>query len=355
MLERKKKMLSDVMSKYDCDALLFTDPRNVRYFTGFRGTNCLLICTHDQMALITDPRFELQAYKEVKEAKIVINKKESSLWEVPELYKELGIKRLGFSPKIITVEVYEAISPLVELIPVDIVPSSFRYIKGPDEVKLLRKAVEAHEKSFIETMEILVDNPTEKTFTATLDHMIRLNGAEASSFDTIVAFAENSAIVHATPTDKKIKGKGFLLVDFGALYDGYHSDETVTLIIGEPDKKMIELYDLVYTAQKRAIDAIKPGVTAKELYETAYGYLTKKGFGKYIQHSLGHHIGLDIHELPKIFPATEFTFEEGMVFTIEPGLYVPDFGGVRLEDMVRVTSSGCELLTTLPKEKRIII
>ncbi len=145
------------------------------------------------------------------------------------------------------------------------------------------------------------------------------------------------------------------MVDFGALYDGYHSDETVTLIIGEPDKKMIELYDLVYTAQKRAIDAIKPGVTAKELYNKAYGYLIEKGFGKYIQHSLGHHLGLDIHELPKIFPATEFTFEEGMVFTIEPGLYVPDFGGVRLEDMVRVTSSGCELLTTLPKEKRIII
>ena len=118
---------------------------------------------------------------------------------------------------------------------------------------------------------------------------------------------------------------------------------------------MVELYDLVYTAQKRAIEAVKPGVTAKELYQKAYGYLTEKGFGKYIQHSLGHHIGLDIHELPKIFPFTEFTFEEGMVFTIEPGLYLPDFGGVRLEDMVRVTSSGAELLTSLPKEKRIII
>jgi len=355
MLERKKKMLADVMSKYDCDALLFTDPKNIRYFTGFKGENCLLLCTHDQLVLITDPRFELQAQKEVKEARIVINKKESSLWEVPELYKELDIKKLGFSPKVLTVEIYEAIASFVDLIPVDIIPSSFRYVKGADELKSLKKAVQIHEKSFIETMEILVDSPTEKTFAATLDHMMRLNGAETYSFDTIIAFAENSAIVHATPTDRKIKGKGFLLVDFGAVYDGYHSDETVTLIIGEPDAKMIELYDLVYTAQKRAIDAVKPGITAKELYDKAYGYLIEKGFGKYIQHSLGHHLGLDIHEYPKIFSFTDFTFEEGMVFTIEPGLYVPDFGGVRIEDMIRVTSTGCELLTTLPKEKRIII
>ena len=355
MLERKKRMLSDVMGKYGCDALLFTDPKNVRYFTGFRGDNCLLVCTHDEMALVTDPRFELQAQKEVKDARIVINKKESSLWEVPGLYEELGIKKLGFSPKALTVEIYNAIAPLIDLVPVDIIPSSFRYTKGPDEIKLLKKAVEIHKKSFIETMEILVDNPTEKTFAATLDHMMRLNGAETYSFDTIVAFAENSAIVHATPTDKKIQGNGFLLVDFGAVYDGYHSDETITLIIGEPNKKMIELYDLVYTAQKRAIDAVRPGVTAKELYDKAYGYLIEKGFGKYIQHSLGHHLGLDIHEYPKIFPFTEFTFEEGMVFTIEPGLYMPDFGGVRIEDMVRVTSSGHELLTSLPKEKRIIV
>jgi len=355
MIEKKKKMLADVMEKYDCDALLFTDTKNVKYFTGFRGDNCLLVCTKDQMALITDPRFELQAQKEVKEAKIVINKNESSLWDVPELYKEFNIQKLGFSPKILTVEVYNAIEPLVELIPVDVVPSSFRYIKGADEVASLKKAVEIHEKSFIETMGILVDNPTEKTFAATLDHLMRLNGAEACSFDSIIAFAENSAIVHATPTDKKIKGNGFLLVDFGAVYDGYHSDETVTLIMGEPDKKMIDIYDTVYTAQKRAIEAVKPGVTAKELYNKAYGYVTDKGYGRYIQHSLGHHLGLDIHEYPKIFPSTEFTFEEGMVFTIEPGIYVPDLGGVRLEDMVRVTATGFELLTTLSKEKRIII
>jgi Xaa-Pro aminopeptidase len=355
MLERKKKMLRDVMEKYDCDALLFTDPKNIRYFCGFKGDNCLFVCTHDHMVLITDPRFELDAKMHVKDARIVINKKESALWELPELYKELGIKRLGFSPKVLTVEIYGALSPLVQLVPVDIIPASFRYVKGPHEMKLIQKAVEIHKKSFIETLETLVDNPTEKTFAATLDHMMRLNGAETYSFDTIVAFAENSAIVHATPTDKKIKGKGFLLIDFGAVYDGYHSDETITLIMGEPTPKMIEIYDLVYTAQRRAIEAVKPGVTAVELYDKAYGYIIEKGYGKCIQHSLGHHLGLEIHEYPKIFPFTDFVFEEGMVFTIEPGLYVPDLGGVRIEDMVRVTSTGCELLTSLPKEKRVII
>ena len=360
MLKIKKRMLADVMGKYGCDALLFTDTKNIRYFTGFRGENCILICTSDHMALITDPRFELQAQKEVKEARVVINKKESSLWEVPELYKELGIKKLGFSPKVLTVEVYNAIAPFIELIPVDIIPSSFRYIKSPDEIKLMKKSAQVHEKAFAETIGLLASKPTEKAFAASLDNNMRLNGATASDWLSsatfvIAAFAENSAIVHATPTDKKIEGKGFFLLDFGCVYDGYWSDQTVTLFIGEPTKKMIEFYDLVHTAQKRAIEAVKPGVTAKELYNKSYGYLIEKGFGKNIQHSLGHHLGLDIHEYPKIFPETEFTFEEGMVFTIEPGLYVPDFGGVRIEDTVMVTSSGCELITTLSKEKRIII
>ena len=354
-MEKKFKVLIDVLGKYDCDAILFTEPKNIRYFCGFRGDNGILLYTPKEMILITDPRFELEAKKSVTKARIVINKKESSLWEVPEIYEELKIKKLGFSPKTVTVEVYSYLNPLMELIPIQIIPSAYRYIKGADEIKLMRKAIEIHEKSLIELLDTLPDHPTEKIFAANLDHNMRLNGAEDSSFDTIVAFAENSAIVHARPSEKKIEGNGFLLIDFGAVYDGYCSDETVTFIMGEPTKQMTELYDLVHTAQRRAIDAIKPGVTAVELYERAYGYLIKEGYGKYIQHSLGHHLGLDIHEYPKIFPFTEFTFEEGMVFTVEPGLYVPDLGGVRLEEMVRVTADGCEVLTKLPKEKRIII
>ena len=350
------KLLSKIFQENDCDALLFIDPKNIRYMCGFRGSNALLFYTRaGKMLLVTDPRFELEAKKEVKNAEIIINVKESSLWEMPDFYKSHGIKKLGFAAKAMTVEMYNSIKKEVEMIPIDIIPSAYRYRKNAEEIKILKEAARIQEQALTEVMELLVQEPTEKVFAAHLDHHMRLNGAEKSAFDTIVAFGENSAVVHAIPSDKKISGNGFLLIDWGAVYDGYCSDETVTYMLGKPTKEMLTIYDDVYTAQKKAIDAIRPGVTAVELYNSAYGYLIDKGYKKYIQHSLGHHIGLDIHEYPKIFPFTDFTFSEGMVFTVEPGLYIPGVGGVRIEDMVLVTSNGAELLTSLSKEKKIIV
>ena len=349
-------LLKKIFAEQDCDAILFIDTKNIRYMSGFRGNNALLFYTKQgKMLLVTDPRFELEAKQGVKNAEIIINVKESSLWEMPDFYKKYGIRKVGFSSKVMTVEMYNSMKKEVEMVPIDILTAAYRYTKSEDEIKIMRNSVRIQEKALSEIIEILGDQPTEKIFAAQLDHHMRLNGADKTSFDTIVAFAENSAVVHAMPSDKKISGDGFLLIDWGAVYDGYCSDQTVTYILGKPTNDMIKLYDAVYTAQKLAIDAVRPGVTAVELYNSAYGYLIEKGYEKYIQHSLGHHIGLDTHEYPKIFPFTDFTFREGMVFTIEPGLYIPGVGGVRIEDMVRVTSNGSELLTTLSKEKKIIV
>jgi len=349
-------LLQGIFKKHDCDAILFVDPKNLRYMCGFRGNNGLLFYTREgKMLLVTDPRFELEAKQEVKNAEIIINIKESSLWEMPDFYREHGIKKLGFSPKAMSVEMYNAIKKEAEMIAVDIIPSAYRYIKSPEEIKIMKEAARIQEAALGETVGMLENAPTERVFAAYLDHHMRLHGSDKPSFDTIIAFAENSAVVHAIPSDKQISGTGFLLIDWGAIYDGYCSDETVTYMLGKPTKEMIKLYDEVYTAQRRAIDAIKPGVTAVELYDKAYGYLIEKGYKKYIQHALGHHIGLDIHEYPKIFPFTDFTFREGMTFTIEPGLYIPELGGVRIEDTVMVTSTGVELLTSIPKERKIIL
>jgi Xaa-Pro aminopeptidase len=349
-------LLKKIFVENDCDAILFVDPKNIRYMCGFRGNNGLLFYTkNNKMLLVTDPRFELEAKQNVKNAEIVINVKESSLWEMPDFYKEHGINKLGFSSKAMTVEMFNSISKEVTMVPIDIIPSAYRYTKSAQEIKTMRESIRIQEKALSEVIGLLSEHPTEKVFAAHLDHHMRLNGAEKSAFDTIVAFAENSAVVHAIPSEKKIKGDGFLIIDWGAVYDGYCCDETVTYILGKPSKEMIQLYDDVHTAQRRAIEAVRPNVTAVELYEKAYGYLIDKGYKKYIQHSLGHHLGLDIHEYPKIFPFTEFTFKEGMVFTIEPGLYIPGLGGVRIEDMVMVTASGHEVLTTLSKEKKIIL
>ena len=349
-------LMKTIFEKDNCDAVLFVDPKNIRYFSGFRGTNALLFYTKQgKKLLITDPRFELEAKQEVKNTEIIINVNESRLWEMPDFYKEHGIKKLGFSAKIMTVEMYNSIKKEVQMVPIDILPSAYRYIKRPDEIKIMKESIRIQEKALSEVIGMLAEKPAERVFAAHLDHHMRLHGADKPSFETIVAFAENSAVVHAIPSDKKISGNGFLIIDFGAVHDGYCSDETVTYILGKPTDEMKKLYDDVYTAQKRAIEAVKPGVTAVELYNSAYGYLIDKGYKKYIQHSLGHHLGLDIHEYPKIFPFTEFTFKEGMVFTIEPGLYIPGVGGVRIEDMVVVTSTGVEVLTSLPKEMKIII
>ncbi|MFH1223148.1 MAG: Xaa-Pro peptidase family protein [Pseudomonadota bacterium] len=348
-------MIKRLMHRYNCDAILFLDSKNIRYICGFRGDNGMLICTNKEHVLVTDPRFELDAKNTVKNARIVINEKETALWDMPELYKELKIKRMGFSSNIMTVDVYERLKKFMELVPLDIIPSSYRYIKTKDEIRLMKKAIEAQEKAYKEVLPRLAEGISELTFAAELDYRMKLSGAESTAFATIIAFAENSAIIHATPTDKKIKGNGPLIIDFGAVCDGYCSDETVTLLFGKVDDMISNIYDDVYTAQKRAIEAVRPGVKAVQLYDKAYGYLMKKGYGDLIQHSLGHHIGLDIHEYPKIFSFTDFVFEEGMVFTIEPGLYLPRIGGVRIEDMVTVTSTGVEVLTSLPKEKKVFI
>ena len=348
-------MIKQLLDKYNCDAILFTDSSNIRYFSEFKGNNGLLICTKDEMTLITDPRFELEAQETVKKAKVVINKKESSLWDIPEIYKKLNIHKLGFLTQVMTIDLYNQLKNIVGLVPIDIAPSAFRYIKTKEEISFIRKAIEIQERSYKKTLSKLSQGISEKDYAAMLDYEMKMNGAEGSSFPPMIAFAENSAIVHGSPGNKKILGNGTLIVDFGAVYNGYNSDETVTLLFGNVDKRMLNIYDDVYTAQKRAIEAVRPGVTAGELYDKAFGYLINKGHAKLIQHLLGHHIGLDTWEYPKISASSNFVFEEGMTFTIEPGLYLPNVGGVRIEDLVTVTSTGVEVLTSLPKEKTVII
>ena len=175
------------------------------------------------------------------------------------------------------------------------------------------------------------------------------------SFDTIIAFAENSAFPHAIPTDKKIEGKGFLTIDFGCVYNGYCSDQAVTYIIGEPTDQMNDMYDTVYTAQQKAIQAVKPGLKCSDIHNIAYDYIIEKGYGEYIQHGVGHGIGLEIHEMPFVNSKSDSEIKQGMIFSVEPGIYIPEVGGVRIEDLVLVTSNGCEVLTSIPKEKKVIL
>jgi len=348
-------MIQNMMDKYDCDAMLFLDLKNVRYFSGFRGDTGLLIYTKKEMVLVVDPRFELEAKNTVKKARKVIYRGETSIWDVPWLYEELKIKKMGFFPSSMTVDVYNKLKGTVQLVAMDMPSSVYRCVKTKKEIALIKKSVEIQEKAYKGVFPKLSEGISEAIYAAELDHLMRLNGADGLAFPSIVAFGDNSAVIHAIPTNRKIKGDGALMIDFGATYEGYCSDQTVTLLFGKIDKKLLKIYDDVYTAQKRAIEAVRPGVSAKELYEKGFGYLIKKGYGKLIQHSLGHSLGLEIHEPPKIAPYTDFIFEEGMVFTIEPGLYLPSVGGVRLEDMILVTSKGFEVLTSLPKEKKFII
>ncbi len=351
------KMLEQMLVDRGCDAILVMDIKDIRYLCGFSADNAVMLYMHEGMVLITAPKFEPEAKMNAKNVRLVLNEKELTLWDLPELYKELKIKRMGFSASEVTVALYNKIKNIVEMVPLDIIPTAYRRIKTKEEINLIRKSVSITEKAYKEALPKLFDGVTEKEFAAEISYRMKLNGADLiwpSSEFTVVAFAENSAVVGVQTGDKKIIGDGSLIVDFGTSYKGYCCDETVTLLFGKVDERILDIYDAVYTAQKMAIEAVKPGLTAAELYNKAYGYLKDKGYGKYIQHTLGHHIGLSVHEYPKITSFADLIFEEGMVFTVEPGLYIPGVGGVRLEDTVTVTSKGVEVLTSLSKEKKIL-
>jgi len=354
--ERFKKVRKDVLAP-DLDAVVITGLSNVRYLSGFTGSNAFLFLARRRSVFITDGRYETQAGQEVRHIPVKIESKPAAE-VISALANKYGVKRLGFEATHMSAELYNTIrkSRGLSLKPVGAVIEKLRQIKSEAEIKAIRKAIKIAETAFLEIKPMIRPSAsvTELDIAAALECAIKRGGSGKLPFDVIVASGKRSALPHASCTSRKLRKGDLVVVDWGAEYNGYCSDMTRTFILGDATGEKRKLYDIVLKAQISAIKSVKDNVSLKYVDKSARDLIGSEGYRDFFGHGTGHGVGLDIHELPRVSTRGDDTAKEGMVFTIEPGIYVPELGGVRIEDMVLVTSKGSKVLTRLPKDLEII-
>jgi Xaa-Pro aminopeptidase len=334
------------------DGLLISAPSNVQYLSGFTGSNGLLLVSEDSCLLITDPRYTLQAARQVScEVRIAAGPLTRVL---TDYVKRRRWKRLGFERNRISFETFSAIETALpattKLVPITNAVEDARMVKSAEEIELIRRSVETNSRAFRRALKGFRAGMRESELAAEIDYQQRRAGAQGYAFQTIVASGVRSALPHARPTREKIGDKGILLIDMGACEEEYASDMTRTVYIGKAPKRFKTLYRAVLEAQLAAIDAVRPGVSASHVDAAARAVLVAAGFGTEFVHSTGHGLGLEIHEEPRIGKRSKTVLQPGFAITIEPGAYIENYGGVRIEDTVIVTEKGCEVLTPTPKD-----
>jgi Xaa-Pro aminopeptidase len=340
-----------VMRDDHLDGMFIANMENIRYLSGFTGSDAALLLTEGEAYFLADSRYTTQAKEEVSGFEIIEYKKKIEGLSV--LMNDLGLRRMGFEPQHVTYQLHKEISERVgpcELIPVDENLRGIRAIKEDDEIARTREAIDIATRSLRENIERIKPGVQEREIALELEFSMRRNGADAIAFDTIVASGGRSALPHGKSSAKEVQKGDSIIIDFGICYRGYHSDETCTFFCGKPSLRQREVYQIVKDAHDKAIASVRAGKTAKELDAIARGYIADAGYGDYFGHGTGHGVGLAVHEEPVIGPESRDIVEKGMIFTIEPGIYIPGWGGVRIEDMILVTESGCEVLTQLSKE-----
>ncbi|TCJ03282.1 M24 family metallopeptidase [Cytobacillus praedii] len=351
----KLQRLRSSFEKLGIDGMLITSTFNRRYMSNFTGSAGVVLISVDQAQFITDFRYIEQATAQCEGYEIV--KHAGSIPdEVAAQVKKLGIKKLGFEQDYLTFSAFKTYEKAVqsELVPVSGEIEKLRLIKTDSEIKILKVAADIADAAFKHMVEYIRPGLTEMEVSNELEFFMRKAGATSSSFDTIVASGYRGALPHGVASDKIIEKGEMITLDYGAYYKGYVSDITRTLAVGEPDDKLKEIYDIVLQAQMRGMDGIKPGMSGKEADALTRDYITEKGYGEYFGHSTGHGIGLEVHEGPSLASKSEIILEPGMVVTVEPGIYIPGLGGVRIEDDTLITSDHNETLTHSTKDLIIL-
>ena len=347
----RQKRLVATLESLKVDALLVTHMPNVRYLTGFTGSAGVLLIS-SRPVFTTDGRYRVQAAQQVERARVKVGKG-SALASAIEEIKSVDIRRLGIESEHMTVAQRRILSRQLgratKLVDTSDVVEKFRIIKDRDEVRLIRKAVDLGSSLLPIVCGALKPGKTETSAAARLEFAARERGAEAMSFETIVAAGPRSALPHGVATAARLPRRGFVVLDYGVILNGYCSDMTRTVSIGRVSKEQRRVYDAVLEAQLAAIAAVAPGRTAGEVDEAARSVLRRAGLDKYFIHSTGHGVGLEIHESPRVAARQTDLLQPGMVITIEPGVYIGGKFGVRIEDMVLVTERGSEVLTRAPK------
>lgn len=354
--QARRARLASGFGERKIDALAVPLGPNLRYLTGFTGSNALLLLHAGSDAILfTDPRYRLQAAQEVScRVRVCLG---PLLPQLVAAVKRARARSLGFDPAHTTCADFEALRsdlPLhTSLTGVAGWIEQLRMIKSAAEIELIRRSVEANSAAFEQAVRHVRAGMRESDLAAELDYRMRRNGAEQPAFETIVAAGKRTAFPHARPTAARFDG-GLVLVDMGALRDGYASDMTRMLHLGRPAPRVERLYRAVLAAQQAALDAVRPGVTATHVDRAARRVLKSEGLDRAFVHSTGHGLGLQIHEPPRLGKKDKTPLEAGMAVTIEPGVYLEGVGGIRIEDTIVVTRGGCEILTPTSKELRVL-
>ncbi|OFI07584.1 aminopeptidase YpdF [Clostridium acetireducens DSM 10703] len=351
MFKNRIYKLRKLMSEKGIDGVLLQGDPNRNYLSGFTGDESFSVITNERAIFITDSRFTEQARQQAKDYEIV---QYSGKFEdfLGDLTKNLNISKIGFEENIITYDNYIKYKNKLncELVPMDGMVEKIRIVKDEEEINCIKKAAAIADKAFEHMLGYIKAGMTERQVGLELEFYMKKLGARDLSFPTIVASGVRSCLPHGQATDKVLKEGEFLTLDFGCIYNDYCSDMTRTIVIGEPSDKMKEIYNVVLEAEMKALKGFKPGVTGKSVDKIARDYIAEKGYGKYFGHGLGHGVGREIHENPRVSPMGDTILEKGMVVTDEPGIYIPDFGGVRIEDLILITECGCEVISKSPKE-----
>jgi Xaa-Pro aminopeptidase len=370
----RRLRLAQTLAAEGIDALLLSNPINVTYLTGFSGESSFLVLGRERVLLVSDARFTKQIAEECPGLESHIRPPAQSVHQASaEVLTKLGFQRIGFEPGHLTVGEWETLrelTPAVAWKPCRDAVENLRAIKDMSELAEIRAAIHIAERAFNAFCALLRPEDSEKALCDALEHYVRRCGGWSTSFPSIVAVGERAALPHAPPTDRTVDGAELLLVDWGASGRFYKSDLTRVLVprtnsafargskgssLFSGETKLEQIYEVVLRAQRQALERIRPGVKGQEVDAAARSVIADAGFGDFFGHGLGHGVGLQIHEAPSLRPNSDVVLQAGMVITVEPGIYVPGWGGVRIEDDVVVTPEGCEILTTVPKDSPLLI
>lgn len=343
--------LRELIAKSEGNALLVTHPVNRRYLSGFTGSSGVVLITADHAALVTDFRYKAQAPQQAQGFQIVEHGA-SFHSTVAELLKQWNVDKLLIEEQDVTYAAYMAmektLSP-VKLLPSEGIVEKLRMIKEDSELAIMQEAADLADRAFEHILGYIKPGVSEKSIALELEVFMRSQGATSSSFETIVASGERSALPHGVASDRLIGRDEFVKLDYGAYYNGYCSDITRTVVVGKPSDKHREIYEIVKEAQQYALDHLVPGMTGKQGDALTRDIIARYGYGEYFGHGTGHGLGMEIHEAPRLSLTGDIVLAPGMTVTVEPGIYLPGFGGVRIEDDVVITEKGIRVLTSSPK------
>jgi len=348
-MERLNKV-REVLNKLNADGIIISSYPNIFYLSEFTSEDCILYISNSDAYLITDSRYTIQAKKEAKDYKVIV-RETSYLEELKKIIKEKQNILFEDNTPYFNYKLYS------ENLNCNLVSTSIdhlRNIKDEKEIKIIKKACDIASKTYKHILDFVKPGMKETEVSNEIVSYMKSLGASKESFDTIVASGVRGSMPHGVASDKVIKEGEFVTIDYGCIYKGYCSDITRSFLVGESNKKLEEIYKIVRNAQESAIKVIKAGIKASEVDKVARDYIESKGYGKYFTHSTGHGLGVVVHDPIAVSSKSEMILEENMIITIEPGIYIPGVGGIRIEDDVLVTKDGCVVLTSACKRLRKI-